>query len=124
MEFALTEFDGPPPIDAYGDGGFRIAGHRVKGSMLVLPSGFYPWQAHAVNEVTVESFASFSESPPKIDLLLIGCGAQPAALKPEVRSFLRDLGISTDTLTTGAACRTYNVLLGEGRRIGAALVAI
>ena len=59
-----------------------------------------------------------------VDLLLLGCGARPAAISLQLRQTLRQAGIVVETMGTGAACRTYNVLLAEGRHVAAALIAI
>ena len=75
-------------------------------------------------ELTVESVADIFAADPPIDLLLIGCGAQVARLPPDLRDALKAKAIFADGMDTGAACRTYNVLMAEERRVAAALIAI
>lgn len=125
MEFSTPEFGGRPPIDGYGDGGFRIDQKRVKGSMLLLPDGsFGPWAAATPEDILPSALTDLLTHREVFDLILIGTGATHALLPKDTRVFLREEGVHAEIMTTGAAARTYNVLLGEGRRIGAALLAV
>ena len=72
----------------------------------------------------LEQFAAVIAAEPAVDVLLIGCGARIAPIPKAVRDGLRKAGIGADTMDTGAACRTYNVLASEGRRVAAALIAL
>jgi uncharacterized protein len=112
------------PIDAYGNGGFRFAGMSHKGSLLIVPSGIYAWEAQSLDEVTPEACAAFVRemAPPAVVLLGIG----PTHLMPPepVRRLFAEARLGLEIMTTGAACRTYNVLLAEGRDVGAALLAV
>ena len=114
-----------PPINAYGDGGFRIGGQRVEGSILLTPEGFYPWPTVVQPEdITPETLGPVVEAAPSFEILLLGTG--PAILRPDpqTRAFLSDANIPFDVMDTGAAARTYNVLLAEERRVAAALIAV
>ncbi len=114
----------PAPIEAYGNGGFRFAGMSHKGSILCLPSGIHGWSAVAVPSLTVDDFASVLAERASIDFLLLGCGRSllvPPA--PVVKAFVA-AGMGLEPMDTGAAARTYNVLMGEGRRVAAALIAV
>jgi uncharacterized protein len=111
-------------IDAYGRGGFRFAEMSHRGSILALPSGIHAWDVSDVAGLTPELFARVREEAHAIDLLLIGTGPEIAALSEPVRSFLRDAGVRIDVMPTGAAARTFNVLLAENRRVAAALIAV
>ncbi len=111
-------------INAYGDGGFRIAGIRHPGSVLVLAEQTLAWPVAALAEVTLDSLRFVREARPRIEILLLGCGAAMAALDPGLRAALRAEGIGVDCMDTGAACRTFNVLLSEERRAAAALIAV
>ena len=111
-------------IEAYGDGGFTIGGIRTIGSILVFPSRVEAWSVAGFSEVTFESLSEVFKEDPAIELLLVGCGAlqvlPPAALHHE----LSQAGVTADFMNTGAACRTFNVLLAEDRRVAAALIAV
>ena len=111
-------------IQAYGAGGFRIAGTRHDGSVLVFPERTLPWATNAFAGVTIDALVAVSEAEPKIELLLIGTGPRMMPIPAALRTHFRALGIMVDAMDTGAACRTYNVLMAEERRIAAALIAL
>jgi len=124
----------PPPaphpdrkvVDGYGPGVFTIRGERHDGSLILLPDAILPWRPADIAALTVSDFEALAaialDRRPSI--LLIGMGARGQFLKPAVRAVLRDLGMVADTMDTGAACRTYNVLLAEERRVAACLFAL
>jgi uncharacterized protein len=105
-------------ITAYGDGGFRISGERYAGSVLVFPEQVLAWDA----ELSADSLLPVAMA--KAEILLIGCGRSMAFVEPELRAALRKAGVVIDAMDTGAAVRTYNVLLAEGRKVAAALTAV
>lgn len=111
-------------IDFYGQGGFRFAGMSHKGSILALPSGIVAWPVTSAGELTASDLEAALAEVPKIDFLLIGTGLEIVSLPAELRRPFREAGISVDTMQTGAAARTYNILVGEKRRVGAALIAV
>jgi uncharacterized protein len=111
-------------IQGYGDGGFRISGQRWEGSVLVFPAQTLAWPVASLNEVTAASLAEVTAAAADVSVLLLGCGAQMALISATLRHELRAAGIVVEVMDTGAACRTYNVLLAEGRRIAAALIAV
>ncbi|QCI68737.1 Mth938-like domain-containing protein [Phreatobacter stygius] len=111
-------------IDAYGRGGFRFAEMSHRGSILALPSGIHAWAVKSHLDFTAEAFAKVVAERQAIDVLLIGAGDAPYPPADEIRWTLRDAGIGLDVMTTGAAARTYNIMLAEGRRVAAALVAV
>ncbi|HTO85758.1 MAG TPA: Mth938-like domain-containing protein [Methylomirabilota bacterium] len=114
----------PRIIDAYGNGGFRIGGEGFQGSILVLPDGrITSWSAD-LTALSPDSFAAVIALSPPPEILLLGCGARAVFVPPPVRQRLREAGIVVDAMGTGAACRTYNVLIAEERRVAAALVAV
>lgn len=115
---------GQYPLEAYGDGGFRFADMSHRGSILALPSGMRAWAVTSVAEFSCEAFAPVIAEADRIEILLIGTGADPAHLSDELRWMFREAGIGVDAMTTPAAARTYNVLVGEKRRVAAALVAV
>lgn len=111
-------------IDAYGNGGFRFAGMSHKGSMLCLPTGMHAWAVSKAAEITPESLAPVFAAAGEIDVLLIGLGHDIGAIDPALRQALRAHKIIVEAIATGGAIRTYNVLLGEKRAVGAALIAV
>jgi uncharacterized protein len=117
-------FPGRPPIDAYGNGGFRFAGMSHRGSILIVPSGVYAWEVARLGALEEGHLARVLEEAENIDFLVIGTGAAPSALPDGVRAALRAKAISVETMDTGAAARTYNVLLSEDRALAAALIAV
>jgi uncharacterized protein len=112
------------PIDAYGNGGFRFADMSHRGSILLLPSGVKAWPVGSVAELTDESLAPVFAEAGEIELLLFGTGADVAAIPARLRERLREAGIGLDVMQTGAAARTYNILLAESRKVAAALIAV
>ncbi|MDB5513060.1 MAG: hypothetical protein JWR08_2543 [Enterovirga sp.] len=111
-------------LDAYGRGGFRFAGMSHRGSILALPSGIAAWPVASPAELTLASLAPALAENPRLDFLLIGTGEGLVVLPEAIRRPFRDAGISLDAMQTGAAARTYNVLVAENRRVGAALIAV
>lgn len=117
-------FPGRAPIDGYGQGGFRFAGMSHRGSLLIVPSGIYAWNVFTPQEITEHSLTRVFAEAGEIDLLMIGSGRDPAVLVPALRERCKEAKISLDVQPTGGAASTYNVLLDEGRRVAAALIAI
>jgi len=114
----------PAPIDAYGNGGFRFAGMSHRGSLLCLPDGIWAWPINDVTELDEAALAAVFDRAESIDVFLIGAGRDPWALSDKLRQRFRELSLSVDSMTTGAAVRTYNILLAENRRVGAGLIAV
>jgi uncharacterized protein len=112
------------PIEAYGRGGFRFAGMSHRGSLLCLPDGLWAWPVARPDDLTEASLGRVFERADDIGLFLLGTGAEPWALpRPLLMRFL-DTRISVETMRTGAAVSTYNILIGEGRRVAAGLIAV
>jgi uncharacterized protein len=111
-------------IQGYDPGGFRIAGDAHEGSVLVLPERAFPWPVQAADQVTLESLAPIVAAAPAVELLILGLGPRFLAVAAELRQALKDRGIALEAMDTGAACRTYNLLLAEDRRVAAALIAL
>ncbi|MGM0585913.1 MAG: Mth938-like domain-containing protein [Pseudomonadota bacterium] len=124
MRIQEIDFDARPPIDAYGGGGFRVGGERHSGSMLLLPSGRLDWPVGEPGAVTLAAARPLLEAADEIDVLLFGMGADIAALERATRHALEEAGLGVEVMSTAAACRTFNVLLAEDRRVGAALIAV
>ena len=117
-------FPGQAAIDAYGNGGFRFAGMSHRGSLLILPSGIYGW---AVGDLAVLSAASFEAvfaERAGIEFVLLGTGARQGWPDRTLRQAFADHHLVLECMDTGAAVRTYNVLLAEQRTVAAALIAV
>ncbi len=124
IEQATPHLPNPAPIDAYGKGGFRFAGMSHRGSLLCLPDGIWAWPVTSLAELNEAALLPVFERAEKLDLFLIGAGSDPWVLAQGLRERFRELSISVDAMTTGAAVRTYNILLAENRRVGAGLIAV
>ena len=111
-------------IQSYGDGGFRVSGQAYKGGVLVWPDKVLPWDLTSFNDLRVSDFSPVYEHDPLPDVVLFGTGATQKFLLPALRQQLRDKGLVIEVMDTGAACRTYNVLLAEGRRVVAAMLPV
>ncbi len=111
-------------IEGYRGGGFRISGVRHEGSVFVLPDRTLPWPVREIGEITVADLDPSASAGPGVDVILLGSGDRMRMLPGPVRAGLREAGLNVDVMETGAACRTYNILLAEERRVAAALIAI
>lgn len=122
---ALAGFvPGRHAIEAYGRGGFRFAGMSHRGSILILPSGIHAWPVDDPKGITAASLAPILREAPAVEFLLVGTGEAIVPLSDRLRAPFREAAISVDTMQTGSAARTYNVLLAEERRVAAALIAV
>jgi uncharacterized protein len=113
----------PAPVEAYGKGGFRFAGMSHLGSLLCLPDGIWPWPPQDVGELSEAAFEQIFAHADSVDLLLIGTGRAAWTMPPALRARFRERSISVEITSTSSAVSTYNILLGEGRRVAAALIA-
>jgi uncharacterized protein len=117
----------PAPIDAYGNGGFRFAGMSHRGSLLCLPNGIWASPVASASEIDEAALArALNPATPEaaVDHFLIGTGRDFLPMPAPLREAFRARRIMLESMSTGAAVRTYNILLGERRRIGALLVAV
>ena len=124
IEIREAHFPGRAPIDAYGNGGFRFADMSHRGSVLCLPSGIYGWDKVDASDLTEEDFRRVLEDAREIEVLLVGTGSDIRPLPAALRAVFREHGIGSDPMSTGAAVRTYNVMLAESRAVAAALIAV
>lgn len=112
-------------LQAYGKGGFRVSDTEWQGAVIVFPVRTVNWNVATLADLTLEAFAPVGQaSDPPIELLLIGTGQRMALLPSKLQTGLRAMGFGIDVMDTGAACRTYNVLIGEERRVAAALLPV
>jgi len=117
-------FPGQAAIEGYGAGGFRFADMSHRGSIIAVPSGISAWHVGDIAQLDADSLrAVFDEPEGAVELLLIGTGASLKPLPQAVRQALRARGIRFDPMATGHAVSTYNILLGERRKVAAALIA-
>jgi len=119
-----AHFPGRAPIDAYGNGGFRFADMSHRGSIQCLPSGIHGWEPADPDRLGVDDFARVIAEADGIEVLLVGTGKEIMRLPEAVREALRAAGIKSDPMSTGAAVRTFNVLLAENRAVAACLIAV
>jgi uncharacterized protein len=119
-----ARYPGRAPIEAYGNGGFRFAGMSHKGSILCLPSGIYAWYAVTPADITETTLACALHEADNLDVLLIGTGRMQVFASPSLRRQFEERAIALEAMSTGAAARTYNVLLAEDRSVAAALLAV
>lgn len=124
IEIREAHFPGRAPIDAYGNGGFRFAEMSHIGSILCLPSGIHGWEPHTPPILSRADLGAILEQANDIEILLVGTGMDLRRIPEDVRAMLREHRISSDPMSTGAAVRTYNVLLAEDRAVAAALIAV
>ena len=110
-------------IDAYGKGGFRFADMSHRGSILCLPEGVWAWPVGAPQDITAESLERVFAAK-GVELFMLGTGKQPWLMPEALRWRFRDARIGLEVTPTGPAVRTYNILFAEGRRVGAALIAV
>ena len=111
-------------IQTYGPGRFRISDVDHQGAVLVLPQRTLAWTVAAAADIAPDNLAPIIEASPAVEVLVVGCGARASFIPPSKRGALKAHGIVLEVMDTGAACRTYNVLLAEGRRVAAALVPV
>jgi len=111
-------------IEAYGKGGFSFAGMSHRGSLLCLPDGIWPCPVNTPQQITAETLALVLAESGQIDHFLIGTGRDFWPLPRALTAHLNARGISAETMTTGSAVMTYNILLDERRRVAALLIAV
>jgi uncharacterized protein len=112
------------PIDAYGKGGFAFAGMSHRGSLLCLPDAIWAWPVTHTDEIDKYSLRRVFEAANGIDTLIVGTGTTVWLPPAELRNALRAVKVVMDAMQTGPAIRTYNVMIGERRRVAAALIAV
>ena len=122
MEIAEPPAAGRQVIQAYGGGRFRVSGRVFQGSILVTPDNAEPWPVMDASGITAQSLAPVPADD--IDIVLVGCGAGFRPPPEGLAEALKARGLALEWMDTGAACRTFNVLMAEDRRCAAALIAV
>jgi uncharacterized protein len=117
MRLTEISYESAKPIDGYGPGFFRVDGKVLRGACLITPWDAGPWGGYADTAGPL-SLAG------RIDVLFVGTGAEVAHLPQAFREALDAAGIGVEGMNTPAACRTYNVILSEGRRIAVAVLPV
>ena len=105
-------------IQSYGDGGFRVSNARHDGAIIVTAVRTTAWVDAGIAALAPDSITA------DIDVLVIGCGVRAAFVAPAMREAFKRRGVALEVADTPAACRTYNILLSEGRRVAAALLPV
>lgn len=111
-------------IQSYTGGAFRISGKLYQSPVIVWPEQTQIWPCHSFSELSVADFSLVYDHDHLPDVLLLGTGESQQFLNPALRQALREKGLVIEVMGTGAACRTYNVLMAEGRRVAAALLRV
>ncbi|MDV7144936.1 Mth938-like domain-containing protein [Tropicimonas sp. TH_r6] len=117
MDFSEVSYERGTPFDSYGPGFFRLDGKIYEGNLVLSPVGLKPWGGLEDSE-TILSIGT------DIDFVLLGTGEAMLPVPARLRAALEGAGIGVEPMATATACRTFNVLLGEGRRVGAAVLAL
>ena len=112
------------PIEAYGKGGFAFADMSHRGSLLCLPDAIWAWPVARPEEIDRASLARVFAGADGIDTLIIGTGTDVWLPPSDLREALRAKRVVLDAMQTGPAIRTYNIMIGERRRVAAALIAV
>lgn len=124
MEIAENSAGERQVIEGYGGGGFRIGGAVHRRSVLVFADRTVAWDVSDMAEVSAENLAAVGRADPPVEVLLLGCGVRAKVVPRALREALRADGVVIEAMDTGAACRTFNLLMAEGRRAAAALIAV
>jgi len=114
-------------IERYGAGKFQISGLSYQSSVLVFPERTVDWPVAAFSGIDDGALAPVlaeSQASQGIELLLLGCGSRMELVSTALRAPLRAAGIVIEPMDTGAAARTFNLLLSEDRRVAAALIVL
>lgn len=112
-------------IQSYSQGAFKISGQVYDHPVIVLPTGTTVWDVpFAFPEITEQSFDVLAAQAGELDVVLFGTGGRGEFFPPALRDALKQKNLIIDVMETGAACRTYNVLMAEGRRVAAALLPL
>ena len=124
MQLQDIRFAGQRLIESYGQGGFRLTNGGFQGSIIILPQTVETFAARFAKELAVWDFDLVFDAGSEIEILLLGTGEKQYFPPREIIKAFIERGIALECMDTGAACRTYNVLVSENRRVSAALIAV
>ena len=119
MRMIEIDYEAQPPIDSYGPGGFRIDDTWHDGGLILHADGLLP-----LTEMSITGLQAVLDRASDIDVLLIGQGADIAPIPRDLRAALEEASIGFEIMSTPSACRTYNVLLTEDRRVAVAVLPV
>jgi uncharacterized protein len=113
-------------VESYGEGRFRVTGQIHQGAIIIFPERTLAWPVASAAEASLENLEPILAAgrARTVELLLFGQGPRMLLVPPALRQGLREAGIVLEPMDTGAACRTYNVLMAEGRLVAAALIPV
>lgn len=111
-------------IQTYGAGRFLIGEREWRRPVLVTPTEAWPWEVARAEEIEAANLAPLLAAVPPPEIVVLGCGARSVFIPPARRAALKALGLALEVVDTGAACRLYNVLVAESRRVAAALIPL
>ncbi|MCV6597176.1 MAG: Mth938-like domain-containing protein [Mangrovicoccus sp.] len=117
MQFTEMNFGAQLPVTGYGPGFFRVGHGVIKGGLLLLQNTPKLWGGY-------EDLGDLGRAAGQIDVLLLGTGAEIAHPPQAFRQMIEQAGIGIDPMSSPSACRTYNILLSEGRRVGLAALPV
>ena len=117
MQMNEVDFPGARPVDGYGPGFFRIGGEVFQGAVLSGEAGTCGWGGY-------EDATPLLALAPRVDVLVVGTGVEIAHIPSGLRRDLEAVGIGVEVMNSPAACRTYNVLVAEGRRVALAVLVV
>lgn len=119
-----TPTNPPQQIQAYRGGGFRVSGERFEGSVLIGADRTTAWPAKNVDDISAAALVPLVAEAAQGVIVMIGCGRSFQPMPPALRQELAAAGVHAEWMDTGAACRTFNLLVSEGREVRAALLAV
>jgi uncharacterized protein len=111
-------------IRSYGPGRFLIGQREWRSPVLVTPAATTAWNVARAEDLTLDSLAALKAAAVPTELLVLGCGPRAVFIAPDMRAALKGAGLALEVVDTGSACRIYNVLLAESRRVAAALIPL
>jgi len=111
-------------IESYGAGAFKVTGEKFENNIIIFPDSIHKFQASNIENAKPEDIAEIEKKADEIEVLLVGCGKNTEFFSNEIEAKLKSKNISIDYMDTGAACRTYNVLLSEERKVAVVLIAV
>lgn len=124
MDLIKANTEGLPAVESYGPGRFTIMGRTFQGGILILPTGIHDLSVATPDAIDAAVLGPLADLSPGLDLLIVGTGDDIAAVPRAVRDALAPSKAGVEAMATPPACRTFNVLLLEGRRVGAALLPV
>jgi uncharacterized protein len=111
-------------IESYGAGSFKISGEKFENNIIIFPDSVHKFNPEAIENTKYEDIYEIEKQSDSIEVLLVGCGKTTEFFSNEIEAKLKSKNISIDYMDTGAACRTYNVLLSEERKVAVVLIAV